>query len=59
MANPYLGHAGVNPLQLLQGKVVRQPDQVVAPLDYLGLVNPHPGGHAGVLLASLWLAGRL
>ena len=57
--NPYLGHAGVNPLQLLQGKVVRQPDEVVAPLDDLGLVNPDAGGNTGILLPPLWLAGRL
>ena len=51
--NPYLGHAGVNPLKFLQWKVVRQPDEVVAPLDYLGLVNPHTGGNTGILLAPL------
>ena len=39
-----LGHAGVDPIQLLYGEVVGEPDHVVVPLEYLGLINPDSGG---------------
>ena len=51
--NSHLSHAGVNPLQLLQGKVVRQSDEVIAPLDNLGLVNSDTCGNTGILLPPL------
>ena len=39
-----LGHAGVDPLQLLHAEVVGEPDYVVVTLEHLGLVNPDSGG---------------
>lgn len=45
----YLCHCCVDSLELFQGKVVREPDQVVVPLQHLGLVNPDTGGDTGLL----------